>query len=199
MARTYKPKAVLNKLVFSPHENPLLEPHEVRVKRRYVRTSRASELVDPLTGQVEAVAAIHTVEERDDAEFVKVYRAGVKASHQLTRTADRVFGAVLDAYQQTPMTGGFAESVYLAWFDGGLSGQAVGMSEETFKKGLRELLDKGFLWPKAPNVFWVNPNLFFKGDRVAFITEYRRKASTRSADEAERAALERNGQQRLTD
>jgi len=37
-------------------------------------------------------------------------------------------------------------------------------------------LAKGFLAPRSPNLFWVNPSLFFKGDRVMFIKEYRRKA-----------------------
>ena len=52
------------------------------------------------------------------------------------------------------------------------------MSEYTFKRGLRELLDKGFLYPKTPSSFWVNPALFFKGDRVLFIKEYRRRKPT---------------------
>ena len=41
--------------------------------------------------------------------------------------------------------------------------------------GLRELLAKGFLAPRSPNLYWVNPALFFKGDRVAFVKEYRRR------------------------
>ncbi len=30
-----------------------------------------------------------------------------------------------------PMSRGFADSIYLAWFDGGLSGRDIGMSENT--------------------------------------------------------------------
>ncbi|VVH60608.1 hypothetical protein BAZOLSSOX_2376, partial [uncultured Gammaproteobacteria bacterium] len=41
--------------------------------------------------------------------------------------------------------------------------------------------------------FWVNPSLFFKGDRVAFITEYKRTNKT------EQNKLEDAGQQRLID
>lgn len=65
------------------------------------------------------------------------------------------------------------------------------MSEATFNRGLRELVDKGFLYPRLPGVYWTNPNLFFKGDRVAFIHEYRRhKPSAKDS-------LEARGQQRL--
>jgi hypothetical protein len=49
------------------------------------------------------------------------------------------------------------------------------MSDRTFHNGLKELIEKGFLKPKLPNQFWVNPALFFKGDRVAFMREYRIK------------------------
>jgi hypothetical protein len=52
------------------------------------------------------------------------------------------------------------------------------MSDRTFHGGLKELLAKGFLAPKAPNQYWVNPALFFKGDRVAFVREYRKTART---------------------
>ncbi|MCZ5683636.1 hypothetical protein O5550_02420, partial [Escherichia coli] len=89
-----------------------------------------------------------------------------------------VFQAILQEYEQMPMSRGFADSIYLAWFDGGLSGRDIGMSEYTFKRGIRELLDKGFIAPQVPNIFWVNPALFFKGDRVMLIREYRRKSKS---------------------
>ena len=191
MARRYKPKVALNQLDYSPTDNPLITPRTIETKRRRVRSGRGRDLVDPLTGELSAVSMIHTVEEKDDAEFVKIFSDGVKASYGLTRTAHRVFQAVLDEYQRTPMNGGYADAVELFWFNNGLSGREVGMSEYTFKRGLRELLDKGFIAPKTTSLFWVNPALFFKGNRVAFIREYRRRAVAQ--DDAEDTA-----QQRLT-
>lgn len=167
----------LRNLKFSPDANPLLEPESITVKRRYVRAGRGRDLVDPETGERSAVATIHTVEDKDDAEFVKLFAAGVKASYSLSRTATKVFQAVLGEYQSMRMNGGYADSVYLAWFDHGLSGKDVGMSEKTFQTGLKELLSKRFIAPRSPNMYWVNPSLFFKGDRVAFIKEYHRKST----------------------
>lgn len=195
MARAYKPKTHLDKLAYSPTVNPLMEPQDIRTKRRLVRSGRSEDLVNPATGEIAGVAAIHQVEERDDAEFVKVFAAGVAATYELTKTAQRVFQVVLDQYQRTPMSRGFADAVDLFWFGVGIEGRDVGMSEDTFKKGLRELLDKKFLHPKSPTSFWTNPALFFKGDRVMFIKEYRRRRS--SADELARAELESLGQGRL--
>lgn len=176
MARPYKPQTILNKLEYSPVVNPLVESKQIKVQKRYVRTSCGQEMLNPKTGEISAVAAIHIVEERDDADFVKVFAEGVKAAFALTRTASRVFQAVLAIYQNTPMKGGFAEAVELFWFGDGLNGEKLDMSEYTFQRGLRELLDKGFLAPKSSSLFWVNPSLFFKGDRVAFIKEYRRRS-----------------------
>ena len=197
MARAYKPKTNLSRLQYSPTVNPLVEPQEIRTKRRLVRSGRSEDLVNPATGEISGVAAIHQVEERDDAEFVKVFAAGVAASYDLTKTAQRVFQVVLDQYQRTPMSKGFADSIELFWFGDGIEGRDVGMKEDTFKKGLRELLDKGFLAPKSPTSYWTNPALFFKGDRVMFIKEYRRRKA--SADQEARNELEARGQQRLAE
>lgn len=195
MARAYTPKTRLDKLQYSPVVNPLIEPQQVSTKRRMVKSGRSEQLVNTTTGEVVGVAAIHQVEERDDAEFVKVFAAGVAASYDLSRTAQRVFQVVLDQYQRTPMTRGFADAIDLFWFGQGIEGRDAGMSEDTFKKGLRELLDKRFLHPKSPTSFWTNPALFFKGDRVMFIKEYRRRRA--SQDARDRAELEAKGQQRL--
>lgn len=174
LARTYKPKTDLSKLQYSPTFNPLCEPQQIQTKRRRVRSGRCEDLVNTATGEVVGVASVHTVEERDDAEFVKVFAAGVAASYDLTKTAQRVFQVVLDQYQRTPMSRGYADAVNLFWFGDGIEGRDVGMSEYTFKRGLRELIDKNFLAPKDSASFWTNPALFFKGDRVLFIKEYRR-------------------------
>lgn len=191
MARTYKPTTDLSRLDYSPTINPLMEPQQVTTKRRYVRSGRADELMNTATGEITAVATIHDVEERDDAEFVKVFAGGISASYDLTKTAQRVFQVVLDQYQRTPMSRGFADYVNLFWFNDGIDGRSVGMSEYTFKRGLRELLDKRFIYPKDSASFWTNPALFFKGDRVMFIKEYRRRRTS------EAQQLEAAGQERL--
>ena len=134
MARTYKPKTDLSKLQYSPTVNPLMEPQQLKTKRRLVRSGRSEDLVNPATGEITGVAAIHQIEERDDAEFVKVFAAGVSATYELTKTAQRVFQVVLDQYQRTPMSRGYADSVNLFWFGDGIEGRDVGMSEYTFKR-----------------------------------------------------------------
>ena len=157
---------------YSPMVNPLMQPSEVQVKRRFVSTGLRRDLVDASTGEFTAESVIRQVEEKDDAEFVKVFGAGVAAMYDLTKTAQRVFQRVLDQYQQEPMHKGYADSIQLTWFGEGLNGSAIDMSEPTFNRGMRELLSKGFIAPRSPTLYWVNPSLFFKGDRVLFVKEY---------------------------
>ena len=177
----------LKRLQFSPDQNPLIEPSEITVKKKFVRSGLAAKtLLNAETGEVEAASVIHSVEEKDDEHFVKVFAAGVAAAYELNRTAARVFQAVLHEYEKTPLTGGFVDSVYLAWFNDGLDGKAIGMSEKTFQRGLKTLIEKGFLAPRSPSQFWVNPALFFKGDRVMFIKEYKRREKQKANNENEK-------------
>lgn len=168
----------LRELTFSPEKNPLLEPGQITIKNKWVATGTQRDMIDATTGEIIGASIVKERIEKDDAEFVKVFADGIKAAFGLSKTASRVFTLVLQQYENEPMTNGYVDSVYLAWFGEGLSGKDVGMSDRTFQTGLKELLGKGFLYPKSPNVFWVNANLFFKGNRVIFIKEYVRKRAT---------------------
>lgn len=170
----------LRKLDYSPNVNPLMETQQIQIKKRWVKSGRTEDLINPKTGEITGVSAMHQIEEKDDIEFVKVFAAGVAATYDLSKTGQRVFQAVLHEYERTPMSKGFADSVELFWFDDGLCGRSLDMSEKTFQRGLKELLVKHFLYPRSPSSFWVNPAMFFKGDRVMFIKEYRRKAKSRA-------------------
>lgn len=49
------------------------------------------------------------------------------------------------------------------------------VSRASFHRTLSELIQKGFLAESTrPNMFWFNPNLFFNGNRLSFIYEYRK-------------------------
>ena len=184
----------LKNLKLSPKINPLVElSAPIRVSSGLVAAKMSTNLVDSATGEHHAHALIHTLKVVDNTNFVKVFAEGIRQAFELNRTEMRVFYKVLEVYEQEKMTGGYADSITLSLFDDGLNGDPLGMSDRTFQNGLKGLLNKGFLSPKVRDQYWVNPTLFFKGDRVAFVTEYRRKKIT------EQDRLESQGQQRLID
>lgn len=51
-----------------------------------------------------------------------------------------MYVAVLQAYQKEKLTDGFADTVDLIWFYGGLNGDALGMTDRTFHNRLKELI-----------------------------------------------------------
>lgn len=177
---TVAPLQNLRKLHYSPNINPLWQPREITIKQKRKVTSFAQNLKDTDTGEIHPTAGIYTVEEIDQAQFVKIYPATIAATYGLTKTGLRVFQEILVQYQNMKMSGGYIEDVRLFWFDGGLDGRALDMSEKTFQRGLKELLTNGFLSPRMPGIYWVNPVLFFRGDRVRFIKEYRIKSGLQS-------------------
>ena len=183
----------LKKLPFSPTVNPLVSEFTMTTKRKRVQTGGVRQLVDK-HGEIHN-AVIVEEEELDDLHFVKVFTSGIRAAFGLSLTGSKVFQAVLAVYQKEPMTGGFVDSIYLHFFDGGLSGLKVDLSDRTFRRGLHELLEKGFIYPRGESLYWVNPNLFFRGNRATFIKTYRRRVQ--SDDEQSREKLEARGQQRL--
>lgn len=193
----------LRNLPLSPDENPLIDPAAVPLRKKTVKsTLQGKTLVDVETGEVAGASYIHQVEEKDADEFVKVFAAGIAAAYDLTRTGQRVFQAILGEYEKAPMRAGYVDTVYLCWFDGGLCGHAIGMSESTYNRGLWELLDKHFIAPCRPNIFWVNPSLFFKGNRAIFVKEYRKKTKEKDKKvvaKTDQELLEDLGQTRLVE
>ncbi len=168
-------KINLRRLNYSPSINPFIgdgESGTIILKKRFIRTGVKDGLVNINTGEIEAAKVIYYREYKDDEAFVKVFVAGVTATYNLNKTANRVFMAILREYERTPMRGGYIDWVYLAWHSGGLCGQNIEMSEKTFQSGLKELIRLKFILPRSPNTFWVNPTLFFKGDRAVFIKDY---------------------------
>ena len=158
---------------YSPDLNPLVKVSEIRTKHRRVRVGTRN-MVSDGTREILSTTGIMTIEEKDDEHFVKIFAEGVAASYGLSTSAHRVFMAIVKEYEQLPLSGGFVDSINLPWFGDGLCGHDIGMVKRTFNRSFAELLEKKFLSPKSPDTYGVNPSLFFKGDRVQFIKEYRR-------------------------
>lgn len=172
-----------NKLTYSPSVNPMMTPGLVPTKRKRVQSSiQEVPLLDARTGELCAASVIHQIQEVDTDHFVKIFTAGVAATYELGSAAQKTFNAILRIYSEMPMTGGYAEFVALEFFDNTLSGKTLNFSTDTFSRGMKELLQKEFISPRTPTTFWVNPALFFKGDRVLMINEYRKKGALQRID-----------------
>lgn len=151
--------------------NPLLNPQELQMKERTIKVGSARELVDSETGEVAAVNAIFQRKIVDSERFAKVYVDGVSKTFELGSAARKVFSVILKVCTKD------SDRIYLNFM--AFEEHNPGMSQATFMRGMRELLEKKFIAESTmPHMFWINVHLFFNGDRVKFITEYVRSKDT---------------------
>lgn len=154
-------------------ENPFWEPQEIKTGKKTIRVSGGMH-VDTKTGESVQHSGIHLIREVDEEEFVKLYTKNVKAIFDLKPTSQRVLQHLMAELQRTPN----ADAIYLSWLsaDEYFSEHDLNVSRPSFHRALKELMEKGFIAESnKPNMFWFNPHLFFNGNRMTFVNEYRKK------------------------
>jgi hypothetical protein len=58
-----------------------------------------------------------------------------------------------------------------------------GLNQRTFRRGLRELLEKQFLYRSTSDgLFFINIRFMFNGDRLAFVRTYHLKESGQQSE-----------------
>ena len=153
-------------------QNPFWETTNIKVGTKKIRVSRGTHISDE--GETVQHSGIHIVESVDKDQFVKLYTKNMKIIFDLKPTTQKVLMTVLDALQKCPGM----DKIYLNWFtvEDYSEKHKLGISERSFYNAMKDLLGKGFIAESdQPNMYWINPHLFFNGDRMIFIREYRAK------------------------
>lgn len=142
--------------------------HEIKkMKRTKLGDEHRGLVVDNGTGEIlgQGGAIAYEWEEVDKERFVKLYLAGLKQAAGLSKAGLAVFEIVYNEMRGKPGE----DSVLL-----GVS--MSNLEERTFNRGLRELLEKEFLYRSTlASMFFVNIRFMFNGDRLAFVKGYRLK------------------------
>lgn len=147
--------------------NPFM--FELTTKTRRVINKRGNMmLINSETGEIQAnIAGFWEGHEVDSTKFIKLFIKGVKALKELTSAGTKVFEVL---YLQVQNEVG-KDKVYMSF---NMVDQALTpMSTATYDRGIRELIEKGFI-AATPNVgfYWLNPSYIWNGDRLAFVQEY---------------------------
>jgi hypothetical protein len=104
----------------------------------------------------------------DRTQFVKLYINGVKAFKGLTSAGTKVFEVLYMAVQENIGK----DKIYLNF--GSVNQDLTSMSLATWTRGLREIVDKGFIASTLiQGQYFINPDYLWNGDRLAFVKEYR--------------------------
>lgn len=125
-------------------------------------------LVDNDTGAIAtSIAGFWETEEVDSAKFVKLFINGVKALKELTSAGTKVFEVLYLGVQNNIEK----ERIYMSFSS--VDQDVTPMSESTYMRGMKELINKGFL-AATPHVgmYWLNPDFIWNGDRLAFVKQY---------------------------
>jgi hypothetical protein len=127
------------------------------------------------SGEVLAPAGFHEVVEVDQTQFVKLFVGGVKMINDLSAAGSKVFELVYKIILKAPNT----DRVYLHH-------KITKMAKTTYERGLTELISKEILYKSVlPNLYYININYIFNGNRLAFIKEYRLKASVSGPEDVQ--------------
>lgn len=141
-----------------------------KARRKQIGDDKKGIVFDDNSGELlgHGGAMIYQFEEVDKERFVKLYLAGLKSAVGMSKAGLEVFQVVYDQMR------GHKERDYVL-----LSALDAKLNERTFQRGLRELINRQFLYrATVPGMFWVNIQYMFNGDRLAFVKAYQVKGSS---------------------
>jgi len=153
--------------------NPSIPPSNglaTRHKRFEVPGGKAAVIVDNTSGEIKGIGGVGFwwQEEVDASRFVKLYLEGIKEACALSKAGMQIFELVYHQIREHHGHDKIELSQYLA--------HDSGLNERTFRRGLRELLEKEFLYRSTSDgVFFININYLFNGDRLAFVRTFHLK------------------------
>lgn len=173
---TKKPKK--QKFAKNPFMTKALVSTRVGTRKISNSTGDKMLIVSQETGEIVAPAGFHHIVEVDKTQFVKLYINGVKAFQGLTSAGTQVFEVLYRAVQEQHNE----DELYVSF--NSVHQDITPMSESTFYRGLRELIAKGFIAQSTKtNIYFLNVDYMFNGNRLAFIKEYRLKAEPEAVTE----------------
>ncbi|HBY9006861.1 TPA: hypothetical protein MI937_29865 [Klebsiella pneumoniae] len=158
--------------------NPFVFDKELKIetKTRNLTVRKGTELVnkDNADESESYFSNIVQKKEVDKEEFIKLFTSQIKVYFDLTKTAHKIFLIILALYQKeigkdyVLLTCKKAQNVAKTLdFE---------LSAPIFYRGIKELVEKKIIAKSVDKiVFYINPAVFFNGDRARFVTEVIKK------------------------
>lgn len=145
-----------------------------RTRKRQLGDEHKGLVINDGSGEIlgRGTAIAYEWEEVDAERFVKLFMAGLKQATGLSKAGLSVFEVVYHQLRESPNNDKVEMSFYRA------RKLRPTMVDRTYQRGLRELLDRQFLF-RSPSdgVFFVNIQYMFNGDRLAFVKAYHLKGA----------------------
>ena len=133
-------------------------------------SARGHQIIDSATGEMTDVEAVQVTREIVDKDtFVKIFAEGISAMFDLNKAAQDLFKAILKIYAaqaNRPL------QIYIN--EASLDAVGYTRAKATRIRAVNELIASQFIAEVSgmPNMFWTNPNIFYKGNRMTVIRQY---------------------------
>ena len=149
-------------------ENPFMSKTVITTRQKRTTVVAGIPTIDSVTGEITRTE-IRQIIEVDDGQFIKLFTQNAGAFFDLSSTALKAFTVVMVTAQQHIGT----DRLWLKY--NAEEESKFKFSKQTFYRGLAELIEKQFI-AKTSDAHWyyLNPNIFFNGDRAQFVREYRK-------------------------
>ena len=150
-------------------ENPFIGELLIPTKRGTVAISRTKDkgLIDTVTGEIDDSLFIAIKKEIDREEFIKIFHSQLKILFDLSKSSLKTLSYFMSV-------SGFSDELDFDLQD--CMTYTGYSSKETIFNSIAELLDKEIIARgKNPYKYYANPKIFYKGDRIVLLTDYRVK------------------------
>lgn len=162
-------KTTLQKYSTNPSLNTL--QLSTKTKKVFASNNEALYITNATTGEQTPATGGATFVRReivDSAQFIKLYSAGVKHLAELTSPGFKIFQLVYEIMLENPNN----DKLIIDFNDLSANGK-FNQSQKTFIRGINELLEKEIIYQSlTANVYFLNMNLFFNGDRINIVQSY---------------------------
>ena len=155
--------------------NPFVSQANIRPAYKRISSKDGNQtMIIRETGEIVAPVGFWYTKEVDKTQFVKLYVNGVKEFKNLTAAGTRVFEVLYFRVQEAIGK----DQIWLTFPN--IDQKITPMGETTFYRGMKELLDKGFIAESfTPGLYFLNPDFMWNGDRLAIVREYFKVSRTR--------------------
>lgn len=148
----------------SPFISELLEV-EISSRRRILAGKSPSKIVNGETGELEGIQTFAVLEKVDREQFTKVFRQGLVGMFGLSKAGIKVFSFIASIAKPNK-----DEVIFEIDTCKEFTGYKTNVPIMT---GLSELIENNFIARSTKHYrYFINPNMFFNGSRVAFIKMY---------------------------
>ena len=159
-------------------ENPYLQ--DISVVSKVGKTIAHGLHIKDMDDNNVGVGIVAEVREVDSENFVKFYTNNLQVVFDLSSTARRILLLLVHEMQEKAVN---KPSIYFTLIQATNRCKKLNIappSQPTFSKGMKELIEKDFIKGNAEGFgwYWINHTIMFNGNRIRFMTEYRKKTNS---------------------